>query len=138
MIEDVRKFKQILLFASLLLVIAAMIGCGDENPVNSFNPTVTNVEDTFTFHANNAYVVTETYRYSWNNTGQQASIEQVIARSGGTVTLVIEDADGNQVYSEALAGTENDATDVGNPGPWRVVVDFKEFSGSVFFRLLAL
>ncbi len=136
MIIDMKILQNILLAACMFLIIATMNGCGDDNPVNSFIPDVSNTEDIFTFRVNNAYIVTETLTYSWNNTGDQASIYHSSARSGGTATLVIFDSDGTQVYSDDLkVSGVTEATQVGNPGTWRVVVDFKEYSGSAYFKL---
>ena len=138
MIKDMRIFHQILFATSLFLIVAIMSGCGDDNPVNSFSPEISNTTDTFTFRANNAYVVTETLTYSWNNTGDHATIEHLTGRSGGTATLVIFDADGTQVYSDELKSSVTEATQLGNAGTWRVVVQFVEFSGSAYFKLQKL
>ncbi len=133
-----RIIQRLLLTISLLLVGWIMSECGDDNPVNSFVPEISNKTDTLTFRANNAYVVTQTLTYSWNNTGDRASIEHLTGRSGGTATLVIFDADGNQIYSDDLKASGTEATQLGNAGTWRVVVDFKEFSGSAYFKLQKL
>ena len=138
MINDMRFFHQFLFTASLFLIVAIMGGCGDDNPVNSFSPEISNITDTFIFRANNVYIVTETLTYSWNNTGDQATIEHLTGRSGGTATLVIFDADGTQVYSDELKSSVTEFTQQGNAGTWQVVVDLKEFSGSVYFKLQKL
>ena len=133
-----KHFNFLPLTICLLLITIVVSGCGDDNPVNSFEPEVSNATDLFTFRANNAYLVTETLTYTWNCTGDQASIEHLTGRSGGSATLAIFDSDNNPIYSDDLKTSGIEYTQAGNAGTWRIVVDLKEFSGTVYFKLMKM
>lgn len=128
--------KKLFGLAPLFIALIVLTGCGDSNPTNSFEPSVLNTTDEFTFRASNVYVVTTRLTYSWTNTGATASIEHVSGRSGGTGTLIVLDADGTQVYQSEFKSSGTDVTIAGNPGEWSVIVDLDEYSGSIYFRML--
>ncbi|UCG61492.1 MAG: hypothetical protein JSV52_14430 [Candidatus Zixiibacteriota bacterium] len=133
------KTSQHLLAIALILVTSATVaGCGEDNPLNSFDPQVTNSEDLFTFRASNVYLVTTRLTYDWNCTGQTASIEHSSGRSNGTGVIYLFDANGTQVYQSELKSTGTEYSQAGTPGSWKVVLDFSEYSGAVYCRVRKL
>lgn len=127
--------KRFLTLASTLVAIWMVSGCGESNPTNSFDPTVSNVTDDFIFRANNVYVVTTRLTYNWTNTGQTASVEHLSGTSGGTGTLSILDADGKPVYNNTLESSLTNSTTAGNPGVWSVILELNNYSGNIYFHL---
>lgn len=117
-----------------LLLAVLVVGCTESNPTNSFEPAVTNTTDSFSLRASNAYLVTSTLRYTWTNTGEQATIYHSTSRTAGAATLVIVDANSTQVYSGDLRATGSEVTLVGAAGDWGIVVVLEGFSGNCGFN----
>ena len=133
-----KTLRQLAMLVLIFVVFFLTAGCGDSNPTNSFEPSVSNTTDDFIFRASNVYMVTTRLTYNWTNTGHIASIEHRSSRSGGTGNLVILDSEGEQVYQSQLKLSDPDAHDItiaGNPGEWSVVVNLNEYSGSIYFRI---
>lgn len=127
-----------MLVCAVLFVMTAMLGCGNSNPVSSFEPNVTNETDSFSLWASNVYLVSTRLTYSWSNTGASASIYHASARSRGAGTLILLDASGNQVYQSELKSNVTEASASGVPGSWTVVLVLNEFSGTINFRVQKL
>lgn len=135
------QMKRLALFYGVTFAVLAILtlsGCGDSNPTNSFEPRVTNEVDSFSFWATNVYVVTTRLTYSWTNTGASASIYHASARSRGTGTLMLLDANGGQVYQSNLQSNVTEAAAAGVPGSWTIVLVLEEFSGTINFRVSKL
>lgn len=124
--------------AKVLVLLILVAGCGDSNPAGSFEPRITNETDSFSFWANNVYLVTERLNYSWANTGTSASVYHASARSNGTGTLILLDAEGRQVYQSDLKSNATEVAEAGVPGTWTVVLDLRQFSGTINFRVTKL
>ncbi len=121
-----------------VLIAIAVTGCGESNPTNSFQPIVDNEPDVFTFRASNVYVVTSRLTYNWSNSGERASIYHATARTSGSATLILLDAQGTQVYQSLLRSGVTEVANAGVPGTWTVVVLLEEFTGTVNFQVSKL
>ncbi|UCE24637.1 MAG: hypothetical protein JSU74_00880 [Candidatus Zixiibacteriota bacterium] len=132
------RFVRFLPLICCLCLIFLPSGCGDSNPVNSFEPEIVNNPDDFIFRVRNAYLVTTRLTYNWTNSGQRATIEHLSGRTGGTGALTILDADGNTVYYSELKSSGTDGTSPGNAGRWTIVLQLNEYSGTIYFRVRKL
>ncbi len=125
-----------LICAICLLAVLAVIGCGStDEDNNNLDPDIISKVDTFSFWAGELYTVTARLTYNWTNTSESALIDHSSARLGGTATLIILDADGNQVYQDNMKSGETDITGPGNPGAWSIIVALEDFTGTVSFRV---
>jgi len=134
------KMKSFRRFCKLLCILLPLVimGCGESNPTNSFQPRVTNETDSFSFYAANVYVVTTRLTYAWTNTGASATVYHASARSRGTGTLILLDASGTQVYQGNLQSNVTEVATAGVPGSWTVVLVLEGYSGTINFRVTKL
>ncbi len=125
---------------AMTLVAALMltVGCGSSsNPsasLNAFQPEIINNADAFSFQATAVENVTATMVYTWQNTGQQATINHSSAVDSGTVSVTILDANGTQVYANPLVASLNEPTAAGVAGAWTVTVVVTNVYGTLNFR----
>lgn len=125
--EEVSIMKKIpgLVCAAAVLILA---GCGSGktvNPLAPFQPQIVNQTDEFAFQITNVQSLTTTAIYTWQNTGNQASVDHSSVLTNGSASLVILDADGTQVYSSPLVASGTDATGAGTAGAWTIRVVMK-------------
>ncbi|TXC78817.1 hypothetical protein [Luteibaculum oceani] len=84
-----------------------------------------------------------TATHTWNNSLNQAELNMDITSSkGGTYTIVVLDADNNEVLNETLtAGVGDDSltqcSAAGVPGEWKVTITLSKFNGDGSFTLSA-
>jgi len=109
-------------------------GC-DDNPVDSYEPIVSNETDNFHLVVKEASDVDTIVYYFWSMGGTVANIDQTSDISGGSVSIVVDDHDRVVVYSTDMKTTGSFATNPGQPGVWRVMVTLRNFSGLFDFRL---
>ena len=125
----------ILFFLLLIGALFANACSDDENPLAPFEPEIINNADAFQFQITGANNVTVTRSYTWNNATTGATIDHSTARTGGTATVVILDADGTEVYRSAMLASGSGASAVGTAGAWVVQVIFSAFDGTANFRV---
>lgn len=122
-----------------LPALAALVllgACGSSNAIAPrYQPQVVNLASDFAFQVTTLDNVTDNIQYTWQNDGTSANVNQSPSNLSGTVSLVILDADGTQVYSRSLADNGTFPTTVGKAGNWTVRVRFEQASGAVNFRL---
>ena len=94
-----------------------------------------NLASDFAFQVSALDNVSDNVQYIWQNDGTSANVNQSPSNLSGTVSLVIVDANGAQVYSRSLADNGTFTTAVGKAGNWTVRVQFSQASGAVNFRL---
>jgi hypothetical protein len=124
---------------ALILVFGGGIlltGCSDNptDPLAPFEPEIINNPDNFQFQVTDVTDVTTIVTYTWQNTGTSANVNQSCAVTAGTVTLVILDADSNQVYSRDLSENGTFQTTAGTTGNWTIHVTLSNVSGTLNFR----
>ena len=112
----------------------AACGGGDATAPR-YQPQVSNVANNFAFQVTALDKVTDDLQYLWQNDGSSANVTQSPSTLSGTVTLIILDASGTQVYSRSLAENGTFATSTGTSGKWTVKVHFSQTSGAVNFRI---
>lgn len=120
----------------VLAVIALAIpfsGCSDTTGPG-VEPEIRNLVDSFEFQTSKLESYSKTLQYTWTNTGAVANINQSSSLSGGSVQLVIRDADGNEVYSRSLADNGTFVTAAGSPGTWSLSVVLSDATGTLNFR----
>jgi hypothetical protein len=129
-----KSIKKILL-VSLLVGAAVCIGaCSDDPTAPGIEPEVSNTPDNFQFQVKKVLNHTGTLEYIWSNTGAAADVDQSCEITGGGALLVINDANGTQVYSRDLAEDGSFATGDGYAGAWKIRVIFSNSSGTFNFR----
>ncbi|MBW3583001.1 MAG: hypothetical protein KY455_07880 [Euryarchaeota archaeon] len=76
----------------------------------------------------------ETKDYDWENPSLKARVDFGGQSSGGAFNVNIKDSTGKQVYSHSFS-SENDGTgglsSSGTPGTWKIVIEFRDFTGNV-------
>lgn len=122
--------------ASAFLALAFLAGCGGSNNTLApkFQPEVANNIDNFQFQATGLTGVTQTLVYTWRNTGNQASVDQSCAITGGTATLSLRDSTGTQLYSRSLTESGSFPSTAGLAGAWTIRVTLNKVKGTLNFR----
>ena len=118
-----------------LILLPLLVGCADNviGPDNQLE--VTNATDSFQWQATGLDDVSQTLTYTWKNTGTIANINQSASVTGGTATLFLRDAAGNEVYRRALAENGTFESAPGPAGDWTIYVFFSDAKGTVNFRV---
>ncbi len=122
------------------VTLLGAIACGGSNPLNpQYQPQITNVTDSFALQLTGVQNGSASLVYTWQNTGTAATVDRSSSISGGTVTLLIKDAAGVQVYSGPLNGQAGSvSTSAGTAGAWTIEVDFSNATGTINFRVQKL
>lgn len=121
---------------SALVAAVMLAACGGNNATAPrYQPQVVNLPNDFAFQVTALNNVSDNLQYSWRNDGTSANVNQSPSNLTGTVSLVILDANGTQVYSRSLADNGTFATTAGTAGNWTVRVHFAQANGAVNFRL---
>jgi hypothetical protein len=120
-----------------LLLLALLAACGgSENAIApQYEPQVVNLQNDFAFQVTALDRVSDNIQYTWRNDGTAATVNQSPSNLSGTVSLVILDANGTQVYARSLTDNGTFTTTSGGAGNWTVRVAFSQASGAVNFRL---
>ena len=118
-----------------VVAFISLAACGDSATAPLFQPDVANVTNSFAFQATALRNVSDVGQYRWRNDGTTANVNQSPSNLTGTVSLVVLDAAGTQVYSRSLADNGTFVTSAGTAGLWTVRVTFSNVSGAVNFRL---
>ncbi len=124
----------------LLLGLALFVGVGgctaDGNVVGPENQLeVSNIPDTFQWQVSALSAVTQTFTYTWVNSGTTASVNQASSLVSGSADLRITDSAGTEVYSRSLASNGTFQTGPGTAGNWTVTVTLSKANGTLNFRL---
>jgi hypothetical protein len=124
------------LAALAMLALSAACGGGADNATAPrYQPQVVNLQNDFAFQVTTLQNVSDNVQYTWKNDGTSASVNQSPSNLSGSVSLVILDAAGTQVYSRSLADNGTFMTAAGTAGNWTVRIRFSQASGAVNFRL---
>lgn len=122
----------------LLVFVATVAGACSDNPLEPFQPEITNATDNFQLQATAVTGVTSTETYSWNNTGTRATVNHSTTITAGSAQLTIRDGTGTVVYTRALVPSLNEATSTGTAGTWTIVLTMTSYSGTLNFRVQKL
>ena len=124
------------LAALAALSLSAACSSGADNATAPrYQPQVVNLQNDFAFQVTSLQNVSDNVQYTWKNDGTAASVNQSPSNLSGSVSLVILDAAGTQVYSRSLGDTGTFTTAAGAAGNWTVRIRFAQASGAVNFRL---
>ena len=127
-------FYRLATFAALALSSACGSGA-DNATAPKYQPQVVNLQNDFAFQVTTLQNVSDNVQYTWKNDGTAASVNQSPSNLSGSVSLVILDAAGTQVYTRSLADNGTFMTSAGAAGNWTVRSRFSQASGAVNFRL---
>ena len=130
-----RRIRIHRLFAVFGVAVLAAACGGSKATAPRYQPQVSNLTNNFAFQVTALDNVSDDLQYLWQNDGTTANVNQSPSNLTGTVTLVILDAAGTQVYSRSLAENGTFATSAGTSGRWTVKVHFSQTSGAVNFRI---
>lgn len=117
----------------ILTASLSLMACKKSN--FTFQPKVSNNTDNFTFQANNSTNLSSTYDYSWNNTGQTATVTVTSTITTGTANIFIYDANGSQVYTNDIQTNGTFTTGTGVSGIWKIHVNLSGADGNVSFTV---
>jgi hypothetical protein len=115
--------------------VVLLAACGDSTTAPGTDPEIINTADNFQYQITDIQDFTGTQVYSWQNTGTTATVNQSAAVSAGAVSLVLQDANGVQVYSRSLADDGTFSTSAGAAGTWTVRVVYSSADATVNFRV---
>jgi hypothetical protein len=115
--------------------VVLLAACGDSATAPGRDPEVINTADNFQYQISDIQEYSGTQVYSWQNTGTTATVNQSAAVSAGAVTLVLQDANGVQVYSRSLAEDGTFSSSAGAAGTWSVRVVYSAADATVNFRV---
>jgi len=119
-----------------IVAITLLAGCDLRVATEpTFQPQVINVPNDFALQAESLDNVTDERTYSWQSDGTAATVSQLPTGLTGTVSLVVADGAGNQVYQYALTDTGTFTTSPGTAGSWTVRVHLEDAKGGFSFRL---
>jgi len=116
------------------LAIALIVGCSSPTDPG-VQPQVNNATDNFQYQVSNVKNFTGSRVYTWQVTGTKASVNQATTLTAGTVTLLIRDAAGADVYNQSLAVNGTLDTAAGTTGAWTIRVQYTNATGTVNFRV---
>jgi len=117
----------------LYLAVFAVLACNDS--LAPFQPEIANVPDNFQLQATNVQRVTNTFEYTWQNSGTTANVNQATVVAVGTAQLTILDSQGTQVYTRNLAENGTFQTTSGTTGAWKIRMALTNYSGTLNFRV---
>lgn len=120
--------------AAGLLSVVLFAGCGSDPVQPLLEPEVVNETDTFQFQATTNGETTQSFQYTWQNTGTSANVDQSTVLSSGGAVVTITDADGTQVYSRDLNQDGSFPTGQGVAGSWTIRVVLTKAAGGLNFR----
>lgn len=122
--------------AWLLAASLTVAACGsDSTTAPGRDPEIINAVDNFQYQITDVEAFTGTQLYTWQTTGTAATVNQSCSITGGAVTLVIRDANGDEVYNSSLANDGTFSTATGVAGNWTIRVTYAAGSGTVNFRV---
>ena len=116
------------------LAMALIVGCSSPTDPG-VQPQVNNATDNFQYQVSNVKNFTGSRVYTWQVTGTKASVNQATTLTAGTVTLLIRDAVGAEVYNQSLAVNGTLDTAAGTTGAWTIRVQYTNATGTVNFRV---
>ena len=118
-----------------LATCLALSSCGSDPPTSpGIQPQIANLTDDFSYQVSSVSNFSGSAPYSWQNTGISANINQSTSVTSGSMTLVITDANGTQVYSRSLSENGTFVTADGVAGTWTIRVTYTGAIGTVNFR----
>ena len=121
--------------AGALAACLILASCGSDPPTSpGIQPQIANLADDFSYQVSSVSNFSGSASYSWHNTGIRANINQATTVASGSMTMVINDANGTQVYSRSLADNGTFVTAAGVAGAWTIRVTYNGASGTVNFR----
>jgi len=124
------------LMAAAVIAVALLAGCGSDPPTSpGIQPQIVNNPDNFAYQTSSVSDYSGSATYSWQNSGAAANVNQATTVSGGSMSVVVTDAAGTQVYSRSLAENGTFVTATGVAGTWQIRVVYSGASGTVNFRL---
>ena len=129
-----------MILSGFLGLLILMVGCSSNStaPLAAFQPEIVNNADDFQFQATDVTNVSTQIAYDWSNSGTQATVNHSSAITGGSASVMLYDHNDSLVYSSGLVASLNEASSVGTPGSWRLVVTLTNCTGTLNFRAQAL
>ena len=132
---ELRPFYSKIIPVLLFCAIVFAGSCSDDMVTPGIEPQIANTPDNFQFQVKSVVNYSGTFEYIWTNTGTSADVDQSCEITGGGTLLVVNEANGAQVYSRDLAEDGSFATDPGDAGAWKIRVIFSGSSGTFNFRV---
>ena len=114
-------------------VLFVSLACNDS--LAPFQPEIANVPGSFQLQATNVRNVSNTFEYTWQNSGTTANVTQATIITAGSAQLTILDAQGSQVYTRNLSDNGTFQTTTGTTGAWTIRMLLTNYSGTLNFRV---
>ncbi len=118
-----------------ILTLTLVTGCGSDNTLAPFEPEIVTTADAFQFQITDAKDVTVLRSYVWDNASTIATIDHSTALTGGSASVVVQDANDVEVYRSDLKASGTETSSAGAAGAWTVTVSMSSFDGSANFRV---
>ena len=117
-------------------IVATGIGCDTEKVTSpGVGLEIHNTVDNFQYQVTDVRDYTHVDSFTWQNSGSTATVNQATTVTGGSVTLVLMDAAGVEVYSRSLTENGTFASSAGVAGAWTVRLTYSHASATVNFRV---
>lgn len=128
-------YRKLLFILPVLVLLAA--GCGGRQVgiMNPIQPQIVNQTDSFSFQAPNVTDTTQTFQYTWQNTGTTADVTQSSQVTSGLGTLMVMDSMGQQLYLEPLSVNGTFLISSGTAGAWTIEVVLSNVEGTLNFSV---
>jgi hypothetical protein len=118
------------------LAVALLAACGGSNLVGPANQLqVANVADNFQWQVTGLNNVTQSFQYSWSNTGDSANVNIASSITGGSATLTISGPNNAVIYSGSLGANGTFHTAKSTAGTWTIAVALDKCDGTLNFRV---
>lgn len=124
-----RRFRALAMAA--IAGAGAWLGACSDSAAPGIQPEIINTADNFEYQVSDVQGYTGTISYTWQNSGTSANVDQATVLTSGSVTLVILDGAGVQVYSRSLSENGSYTTAVGQTGSWTIRVVYSGADASV-------
>ncbi len=124
---------QLLLTISLLV---AACGGSDNALAPKYQPQVVNTPNvTFSFQATGLQNIDDALTYTWSASSGSIVIHPATSTTGGTIGLVIKDANGAVVYNGNVPASGDITPPAGAGGAWKINLTLVNYTGTINFAL---
>lgn len=127
---------KIKVFAYVFSIFLVGTYCTKNTIHPKLDPELINEPDRFEFKITDVRSITQQLEYQWRNNGLNANIYNESVITDGEASVILNDAAGDEVFSSDLVHIGNFFSNSGEAGEWRVRVNMKNVSGTIYIRII--
>src|SRR5512143_786428 len=119
-----------------LASLSAACGGSDNALAPKFQPQVVNTPNVaFSFQATGLQNIDDAVAYTWNASSGSVVIHPATSTTGGSITLVIKDANGAVVYNGPVPASGDITPPAGAGGAWKIGITLANYTGTINFAV---